>query len=123
MDLFQPEGYGPISATVFACCIAAGAMLVSLEVQSSAWFDSGAVGTRSVWRGHQELRWCDVARVSFSPASGWITLRGRDGTKLRISHLLQGADVFANTLESAVPSTNTKRAVDKWRQRMQDLQR
>lgn len=119
--LFEPKDYGPAAATVFACCLAAGALAVSLEVQSTAWFDSDGVGTRSVWRGQKELAWSEVSQVSFSPASGWFVLRGRDGTKLRVSHLLQGADVFAKTLESAVPAASTTRAVDKWRQRVKQL--
>lgn len=91
------------------------AIPIVIEARSTAVVSTDGVRTRSIWRGERTLAWKDIDRMSFSGLSGWFSLHGRDGTRLRISGLFNGIQVFARVLETHEPECGGKRAVAKWR--------
>jgi hypothetical protein len=57
-----------------------------VRVSVSGW---GIVAT-SPWRGERRLAWHQIEQITFSPSMMWFVVTGNDGTRVRISKLLNG---------------------------------
>ncbi|MCA8964344.1 MAG: PH domain-containing protein [Planctomycetes bacterium] len=97
------------------------AVPVAIEQRSTAVVTPDGVRTRSIWRGERSLAWADLEEVSFSGLSGWFTLRGRNGERLRIAGLFDGIRTFARILETHRPDCGGVRAVAKWRAALRSM--
>lgn len=53
------------------------------------WTDA-EIGFTSPWASSRRLRWNDIVQVKYAAAARWFIVRGRDGTKIRLSYLLGG---------------------------------
>lgn len=102
------------AALAFAGILAPLNLGATLELRSEAWFDEDAVGTRSVWRGKRQVRWEDIEDVDFSFAFGRFVIRGQDGTRLRISKLMDDCQDLAEALWNQCPGERTRRALYRW---------
>ena len=81
----------------FALVAAAGLLeTLTLRVEVSP----RGVQIDSPWSGVRTLAWNEIVEVGYSPAMMWFTLRGRDGTRIRVSRLLRGIPDLARALRA-----------------------
>jgi hypothetical protein len=67
---------------------------------TGGFFDQERISFRTPWSGSKVQRWADLTDVKFSAWSNLIVLRFRDGTKIRVSTLLNGHGELLQQLDA-----------------------
>jgi hypothetical protein len=83
------------------------------------WTDT-AVSFASPWSAPRSLEWDEIVDVTYSRTAGWFVVRARNGTKIRLPHLLgglgdlleemqlRGSDEVRRQIERAMPPGFTR---------------
>lgn len=79
------------------------------------------IGGRTAFRGTRHVRWDDVIEVTWSNGGYWLRLVDRQGEVVRVSGWLAGFPDAVKQLCAQVSQVVWKAALDKCRERMQQL--
>jgi hypothetical protein len=89
-----------------------GALMLMAGVLEVVCIGPTAIEARN-WFGRWGLiEWESIERVRFSPVSGYLTLHGRHGARVRVSALLKGSGAFIVSLRSRMDLAVDLHALD-----------
>ena len=109
-----------IGAVASAAIIALVACIVVEFTRVQVAWTPDDVSLTSPWARFRQLRWDDIASVTYSPSAGWFVLRGKDGMKIRLPQLLTGLEELLDELRERTHGSvreQLERAVTIWRRR------
>lgn len=97
------------------------AALAVLEPRTKLRCGEKGIGGRTAFRGTRHVRWDDVIEVTWSNGGYWLRLVDRQGQVVRVSGWLAGFPDAVQQLCTQVSQVVWKAALDKCRDRMQQL--
>lgn len=90
---------------------AGGGWLLLEGLRARVTADTTGVVASSPWRAApRALAWRDVAQARVSRQQGYLTLTGRDGTKVKVSTYMQGFSTLLDLARHQLPAEATRDA-------------